>query len=89
MPKSKSLMRKSIIQGTQEFFTCFECGKTFRNATAMRLHNKATHGVNHGCPTELNFYCTPCDTEVKNKFQFNQHIEKIHKGCWKATCPQK
>ena len=33
MPKSQLLMRKTIIQGVQPFFTCFECDKT----TKMRL----------------------------------------------------
>ena len=76
-------MRKSIIQGTQKFFTCFECGKSFRNRIGIRLHNKTTHGFNRECTTHINFYCTQCDTRFNTKFQFNQHIEKTHRGCMK------
>ena len=74
-------MRKSIIQRTQKFFTCFDCEKTFRNGIGLRLHNKAVHKINRGCQSGLKFYCTPCDIEFEHKFQFAQHLNKIHKGC--------
>ena len=90
MPKSKSMTRKSIILGTQEFFTCFECGKSFRNRIGMRLHNKTTHGLNREDTTNINYYyCAQCDNHFDNQFKLNYHIVNFHKGCWKAAAPQK
>ena len=80
-------MRKVIIQETKHFFTCIDCGKTFSNETGLRLHNKAEHKINKGFQSDLKFYCNQCDITFDNRFQFGQHLNKIHKRCWRETCP--
>ena len=78
-----------MLQSTTEYFTCSQCDKTYTNETGLRLHNKSQHkGENR--PTRIDkdnfpFYCAPCKMEFKHDFQMKAHLEKVHRGCWKAT----
>ena len=89
MPKSKSLFRKTLLQGTQTFYTCFNCNTTSSSKIGLRLHNKSIHKINVGYKDELKFYCAACQFEFVNEFKFKNHLVKEHKGCWRETVQSK